>query len=97
MTGGLSDIFEGMGEELAEWTVAAPGGQRMVLQLASPASRHDPNRAGPAHERAERPPPGRPPPRTWGYRDARLEHPRGRAGAEYPRRRRRCIITTHAG
>jgi Nucleotidyl transferase AbiEii toxin, Type IV TA system len=31
---GLSDIFEGMGEGLAEWTVTAPDGQRMMLQMA---------------------------------------------------------------
>lgn len=34
LTGGLSDVFEGMGEGLAEWTVTAPGGQAMLLQLA---------------------------------------------------------------
>src|SRR6201987_509433 len=32
--GALSDIFEGMGEGLAEWTVTAPDGQRMMLQMA---------------------------------------------------------------
>jgi hypothetical protein len=31
---GLSDIFEGMDEGLAEWTVTAPDGQRMMLQMA---------------------------------------------------------------
>jgi hypothetical protein len=31
---GLGDIFEGMGEGLAEWTVTAPGGRRMMLQMA---------------------------------------------------------------
>jgi hypothetical protein len=31
---GLSDIFEGMGEGLAEWTVTAQDGQRMMLQMA---------------------------------------------------------------
>src|ERR1700722_3904261 len=31
---GLSDIFEGMGEGLPEWTVTAPDGQRMMLQMA---------------------------------------------------------------
>lgn len=31
---GLADIFEGMGDGLAEWTVTAPDGQRMMLQLA---------------------------------------------------------------
>ncbi len=33
-TAGLSDVFEGMGDGLAEWTVTAPGGQRMLLQMA---------------------------------------------------------------
>lgn len=32
--GGLADIFEGMGDELAEWIVTAPGGRQMMLQLA---------------------------------------------------------------
>jgi len=31
---GLDDIFPGMGEELAEWIVTAPGGEQMLLQLA---------------------------------------------------------------
>jgi hypothetical protein len=31
---GLADIIEGMGEGLAEWTVTAPDGQRMMLQMA---------------------------------------------------------------
>jgi Nucleotidyl transferase AbiEii toxin, Type IV TA system len=31
---GLSDMFEGMDEGLAEWTVTAPDGQRMILQMA---------------------------------------------------------------
>jgi hypothetical protein len=30
----LSDLFEGMGEGLAEWTVTAPDGQRTMLQMA---------------------------------------------------------------
>ena len=30
----LSDIFEGLAEGLAEWTVTAPDGQRMMLQMA---------------------------------------------------------------
>lgn len=34
MTSGLADVFEGMGDGLAEWTVTAPGGQRMMLQMA---------------------------------------------------------------
>jgi hypothetical protein len=31
---GVSDVFEGMGEGLAEWTVTAPDGQQMMLQMA---------------------------------------------------------------
>jgi len=34
LAGGLADVFEGMGEGLAEWVVTAPGGEQMVLQLA---------------------------------------------------------------
>ena len=30
-TGGLADIFEGMGEGLAEWIITAPAGERMML------------------------------------------------------------------
>jgi hypothetical protein len=33
-TAGLADVFEGMGEGLAEWTVTVPGGQQMMLQMA---------------------------------------------------------------
>jgi Nucleotidyl transferase AbiEii toxin, Type IV TA system len=33
-TAGLSDLFEGMDEGLAEWTVTAPDGQQMMLQMA---------------------------------------------------------------
>jgi hypothetical protein len=33
-TAGLADVFEGMGEGLAEWTVTAPGGRQMMLQMA---------------------------------------------------------------
>jgi hypothetical protein len=33
-TAGLSDIIEGMDDGLAEWTVTAPDGQRMMLQMA---------------------------------------------------------------
>lgn len=33
-TAGLSDIFYGMGEGLAEWTLTGPGGRRMSLQMA---------------------------------------------------------------
>jgi hypothetical protein len=31
---GLADIFEGMGDGLAEWIVTAPGGEQMTLQMA---------------------------------------------------------------
>jgi hypothetical protein len=33
-TAGLADIFYGMGDELAEWIVTAPGGRQMMLQMA---------------------------------------------------------------
>ncbi len=33
-TGGLEDIFYGMGEGLAEWIITAPGGQQTMLQMA---------------------------------------------------------------
>jgi len=33
-TSGLGDVFEGMGEGLAEWIVTGPGGEQMSLQLA---------------------------------------------------------------
>jgi hypothetical protein len=33
-TGGLADIFYGMGEGLAEWIVTAPAGEQMILQMA---------------------------------------------------------------
>jgi hypothetical protein len=33
-TAGLSDIFYGMGEGLAEWIITAPGGRQMTLQMA---------------------------------------------------------------
>ena len=33
-SGGLTDIFYGMGEGLAEWIVTAPGGEQMMLQMA---------------------------------------------------------------
>jgi nucleotidyltransferase AbiEii toxin of type IV toxin-antitoxin system len=33
-TGGLSDIFDGMGQGLAEWVITAPGGQQTMLQMA---------------------------------------------------------------
>lgn len=48
LVGGLAEVFEGMGEGLAEWVVTAPGGEQMVLQMAyfdraaDPASRAEP-------------------------------------------------------
>jgi hypothetical protein len=33
-TAGLADVFEGLGDGLAEWTITAPGGQQMMLQMA---------------------------------------------------------------
>ncbi len=33
-SGGLSDIFPGIGDELAEWIVTGTGGERTMLQLA---------------------------------------------------------------
>ena len=33
-TGGLGDIFDGMGEGLAEWIITAPDGQGTMLQMA---------------------------------------------------------------
>jgi hypothetical protein len=33
-TGGLEDIFHGMGEGLAEWIVTAPSREQMLLQMA---------------------------------------------------------------
>jgi hypothetical protein len=33
-SGGLGDIFYGMGEEFAEWIITAPGGQETMLQMA---------------------------------------------------------------
>jgi hypothetical protein len=32
--GGLDDLFEGMGEGLAEWIITAPGGEQTMLQMA---------------------------------------------------------------
>ncbi len=31
---GLTDVFEGMGEGLAEWIITAPGGRQMMLQMS---------------------------------------------------------------
>jgi Nucleotidyl transferase AbiEii toxin, Type IV TA system len=33
-TGGLGDVFDGMGDGLAEWVITAPGGQQTMLQMA---------------------------------------------------------------
>src|SRR6266480_4768911 len=33
-TGGLEELFEGMGEELAEWSITAAGGQHTTLHMA---------------------------------------------------------------
>jgi hypothetical protein len=33
-TEGLSDVFYGMGDDLAEWSVTGPGGEQAILQLA---------------------------------------------------------------
>jgi hypothetical protein len=32
--GNLGDVFEGMGEGLAEWIITAPGGRQMMLQMS---------------------------------------------------------------
>ena len=31
LTGGLAEVFDGMGDGLAEWIVTAPGGAQMML------------------------------------------------------------------
>jgi len=41
-TGGLEDLFEGMGEGLAEWIITAPGGRQTMLQMAYFDRRHGP-------------------------------------------------------
>jgi hypothetical protein len=33
-TGGLADLFEGMGDQMAEWIVSEPDGGQMTLQMA---------------------------------------------------------------
>ena len=33
-TAGLSEVFEGMGDGLAEWIITTPGGAQMLLQMA---------------------------------------------------------------
>lgn len=45
-TGGLGDLFPGMGEGLAEWVITAPGGERTVLQLAYFHRRRKPVKMG---------------------------------------------------
>ena len=44
MTAGLADIFEGMGEGLAEWIVTAPDGQQTMLQMSYFHREHEPVR-----------------------------------------------------
>ena len=41
-TSGLEDLFEGMGEGLAEWLITAPGGRETVLQMAHFGRNHGP-------------------------------------------------------
>lgn len=41
-TASLEDLFEGMGEGLAEWVITAPGGQETVLQMAHFGRSHGP-------------------------------------------------------
>lgn len=41
-TAGLADIFEGMGDQMAEWDVASPAGEATKLQMAFIERRHDP-------------------------------------------------------
>ena len=41
-TGGLSDIFDGMGEGLAEWIITVPTGQQTMLQMAYFDRNHGP-------------------------------------------------------
>jgi hypothetical protein len=43
-TAGLADIFEGMGEGLAEWIVTAPDGRETMLQLSYFDREHEPVR-----------------------------------------------------
>jgi len=42
LAGGLGDVFEGIGEGLAEWIITAPGGQQTMLQMAYFDRRHGP-------------------------------------------------------
>jgi Nucleotidyl transferase AbiEii toxin, Type IV TA system len=41
-TGGLGDLFPGMGDGLAEWIVTAPGGEQVQLQMSYFARRRRP-------------------------------------------------------
>ncbi|HEY1820815.1 MAG TPA: nucleotidyl transferase AbiEii/AbiGii toxin family protein [Trebonia sp.] len=43
-TAGLADIFEGMGDGLAEWIVTAPDGRQTMLQLSYFDREHEPVR-----------------------------------------------------
>lgn len=43
-TAGLADIFEGMGEGLAEWVVTAPDGRQTMLQMSYFTREHEPVR-----------------------------------------------------
>lgn len=43
-TAGLADIFEGMGEGLAEWIITAPDGQQAMLQMSYFHREHEPVR-----------------------------------------------------
>jgi hypothetical protein len=43
-TAGLADIFEGMGDGLAEWTVIAPDGRQTMLQMSYFHREHEPVR-----------------------------------------------------
>jgi len=44
MTVGLADVFEGMGDGLAEWIVTAPDGRQTMLQLSYFDREHEPVR-----------------------------------------------------
>jgi hypothetical protein len=41
-TAGLADIFEGMGEGIAEWIVTAPDGRQTMLQMSYFNREHEP-------------------------------------------------------
>jgi Nucleotidyl transferase AbiEii toxin, Type IV TA system len=42
LSGGLGEVFYGLGDGLAEWIITAPGGQQTMLQLAYFDRRHRP-------------------------------------------------------